>query len=166
MHPVIQPNERQRHTMRELDPLTLQEVPSINRLNINDLLYQSPLNSDMADQLYEAVDKADDLADEILDTISDVRSIADGIEGDMSLPVYKEIEGHLDRLCDLRDDARTALEKASEAEQFIEAQLAEDDGSSSRDDVLQEITASVGSIEELFDVADQNVQAISNFIDQ
>lgn len=151
--------------MAELEPLNLHDVPAVTRLNINDLLYQSPLDSEAADNLSDAVDRADDLAGEILDVLEEVKDIADGINRAMSLSEFKSIEGNLDHLCDLRDAVRTQLAVAEDVLRQLETLLGEDESENGAE-ILQEVTVSVGDINDLHDVAESNIVAISNFIDQ
>lgn len=155
--------------MSELEPLALHDVPAVSRVNINDLLYQTPFISETADSVNDAVDKADDLAEEMVDLLDDVQRVADNIDNDMSLAQYKEIEGYLDRLCDLRKAILAHLSVVEDGIREFETLISEE---SSRDlteageTALADIENSAGDINDLYDVANANISAISRYIDQ
>lgn len=155
--------------MSELEPLSLQDVPAVSRVNINDLLYQTPLSSETADSVNDAVDKADALAEEMVDLLDDVQRVADNMDNDMSLAQYKEIEGYLDQLCDLRDATLAQLSAVEDGARQFETLI---EGESSRElteageTALADIENSAGDINDLYDVANANISAISRYIDQ
>lgn len=155
--------------MSELEPLALQDLPAVSRVNINDLLYQTPLSSETADSVNDAVDKADALAEEMVDLLDDVQRVADNTDNDMSLAQYKEIEGYLDQLCDLREAVLAQLSAVEDGARQFETLI---EGESSRDlteageTALADIENSAGDINDLYDVANANISAISRYIDQ
>lgn len=155
--------------MSELEPLALQDLPAVSRVNINDLLYQTPLSSETADSVNDAVDKADALAEEMVDLLDDVQRVADNMDNDMSLAQYKEIERYLDQLCDLREAVLAQLSAVEDGAREFETIIGEE---SSRDlteageTALASIENSAGDINDLYDVANANISAISRYLDQ
>lgn len=155
--------------MSELEPLALQDVPAVSRVNINDLLYQTPLSSETADSVNDAVDKAGDLAEEMVELLDDVQRVADNITDDMSLAQFKEIEGYLDQLCDLRDATLAQLSVVEDGAREFETLI---DDESSRDlteageTALADIKNAADIINDLYEVADANVVEISRYLDQ
>lgn len=153
--------------MSELEPLNLHEIPGIHRLNINDVMFQTPLNSDRADILVEAVDTADSIAGEVLELVENVSTIADRIVDSMSLEQFKEIEGELDELCNLRDQLDKELNTANDVSSELDALTADDDSQSEvGEETCEAVEVSVSEVNSLLDAIEMNIESIANFIDQ
>lgn len=157
--------------MSEFEPLTLAEIPGVRRLNVNDLLYQTPLDSDTADDLNDAVDEADSLASKIYELLEQVEGLGNKVveNNDMSLAQSKEIEGYLDTLCDKRTAVESKLATVTDAEQRFQMLADESDSgvlSDSAESVLNDVGIAVSAIESLHEAVEYNIESIKRFIDQ
>lgn len=105
----------------------------------------------------------------MVDLLDDVQRVADNTDNDMSLAQYKEIEGYLDQLCDLREAVLAQLSAVEDGAREFETIIGEE---SSRDlteageTALADIENAAGDINDLYDVANANISAISRYIDQ
>lgn len=155
--------------MPELEPLAIEDIPAIRRLNINDLMFHSPLPNDVAEPLDEAVDKVHDLAEEAYDVIEDIRGISDSVTNDLSLPQYKEIEGYLDALCDVRDAVAKEQSTINDGYNHFCTLIEDQDGSAPEgktEDVKSAVEDAVNDAESLYEAIDHNIQFVANYIDQ
>lgn len=155
--------------MPELEPLAIEDIPAIRRLKINDLMFHSPLSNDVAEPLDEAVDKVHDLAEEAYDVIEDIRGISDSVTNDLSLPQYKEIEGYLDALCDVRDAVAKEQSTINDGYNHFCTLIEDQDGSAPEgktEDVRSAVEDAVDDAEALYDAINLNIQSVANYIDQ
>lgn len=156
--------------MSELIPLSITDIPSIRRLNINDLMFHSPLSNDVSESLDEAVDKLNDLAEQAYEVVSDIQRSADTVTGSLSLPQFKEIEGHLDALCDVRDAIANQQATVNDGYNHFRTLLEEQDGgegeSSKAEDVNSALEDAVDDADSLYQAVDENIQSVANYIDQ
>lgn len=156
--------------MAELEPAHFMEVPAIQWISFNDLNFHTRLPEQTAETISDASKKADDLADEISDLVTDADSIAqEGVEENgLSDGDYAQLNEIIDELCDKRSEVLNALSDIEDGERMFDMLV--NDSDSPMEDVeenlYQEVQMCSSRVNELYDVTDNSIGTLANFIDQ
>lgn len=164
--------------MSELEPVTLRtDFTAAPTVHYDDLYLHTPLESNAADEVCDAISKSDDIADDVLEILESVQRISDNaseVSGGLSQTDLTELNNALDALCDQRDSVSRYHETIAQYSDYLTMMIQDDDANhgsgvtldETGQDAWQAVVQAESFADELYDVIDQNIQSIANYIDQ